>query len=169
VLQNICVFSASLRRYLKGLLESRLPAKFCRYCVGSEVITAVLIKTSVFWNITPQSQLKVNRRFGIICSYHLQGRRVIQAKLLAACFMPISLFDLIFSPEFEDDMFSGVLSQKKELFCRQSLPIRRLCMFLPIYHPGFVAKIKITVFSIVQFSSFPTTLHWFPNISLRTL
>jgi hypothetical protein len=31
--------------------------------VGFEVLTAVVIKSSVFWDITPYSLLKVNRRF----------------------------------------------------------------------------------------------------------
>jgi hypothetical protein len=32
--------------------------------VGSEVLTAVVMKSIIFWDITPCSQLKVNRRFG---------------------------------------------------------------------------------------------------------
>jgi hypothetical protein len=33
-------------------------------CVGFEVLTAVVTKISIFWVITPWSQLKVSRRFG---------------------------------------------------------------------------------------------------------
>jgi hypothetical protein len=40
-----------------------------------EVLTAVLMKSSVLWGITPCSPLKVNRRFGGTCRLHLQGRR----------------------------------------------------------------------------------------------
>jgi hypothetical protein len=32
----------------------------CPFCVGSEVLTAVVMKSSIFWNITPCSPLKVN-------------------------------------------------------------------------------------------------------------
>jgi hypothetical protein len=37
------------------------------------------VNSSVFWDITPCSQLIVNRRFGGTCSLHLQGRRIGQA------------------------------------------------------------------------------------------
>jgi hypothetical protein len=33
----------------------------------------LLMKSCVFWNITPCSPLKVNRRFGGTRRYHLQG------------------------------------------------------------------------------------------------
>jgi hypothetical protein len=32
--------------------------------VGVDVLTAVVMKISIFWDITPCSPLKVNRRFG---------------------------------------------------------------------------------------------------------
>jgi hypothetical protein len=41
-----------------------------------EVLTAVVMKNSVFWEIAPCSPLKVNRRFG-----RCQGRRVSQARI----------------------------------------------------------------------------------------
>jgi hypothetical protein len=44
--------------------------------VGFEVLTAVVMKNSVFWDITPCSPLKVKRRMGETCRLHLQGRRV---------------------------------------------------------------------------------------------
>jgi hypothetical protein len=37
------------------------------------------LKRSVFWDITPYSPLKINRRFGRTC-LHLQGRRISQAR-----------------------------------------------------------------------------------------
>jgi hypothetical protein len=48
--------------------------------VGFEVITAVVIKSSSFWDITPCSPLKVNRHFGGTCRLHLQGGRIRQAR-----------------------------------------------------------------------------------------
>jgi hypothetical protein len=46
------------------------------------------LKSSVFWDITPCSPLKVNWRFGGTCRLHLQGRRVSQVRnLLVACFL----------------------------------------------------------------------------------
>jgi hypothetical protein len=37
-------------------------------------------KTSVFWDITPCIPLKVNQRYGGTCGFHLQGRRISQAR-----------------------------------------------------------------------------------------
>jgi hypothetical protein len=38
-----------------------------------EVLTAVVMKSSVFWDITPRSPLKVNRRFGEAYRLHIQS------------------------------------------------------------------------------------------------
>jgi hypothetical protein len=46
-------------------------------CVGFEVLTAVVTKISVFWDITPWSQLKVSRPFG--------GLRLSPAFTLVSC------------------------------------------------------------------------------------
>jgi hypothetical protein len=43
--------------------------------VPFEVFTAVVMKSIVFWNMTPCSPLSVNRRFGGTYRLHLQGRR----------------------------------------------------------------------------------------------
>jgi hypothetical protein len=48
--------------------------------VRFEDSTAVVMKSSIFWDITPCSPLKVNRRFGWTCHLHLQGRRISQAR-----------------------------------------------------------------------------------------
>jgi hypothetical protein len=40
----------------------------------------VVMKSSTFWDITPCSPLKVNWRFWGTCCFHLQGRRVSQAR-----------------------------------------------------------------------------------------
>jgi hypothetical protein len=48
--------------------------RFASYCVGFEVLTAVVKKTPIFWDITPCSPLRVNRRFGEPCHLNLQGR-----------------------------------------------------------------------------------------------
>jgi hypothetical protein len=41
------------------------------YFVGFEVLTAVVMKSSIFWDITPCSPLKVNRLFGKVVCLHL--------------------------------------------------------------------------------------------------
>jgi hypothetical protein len=52
-----------------------LPRTFCyKYIfVAFEVLAAVAMKSSVFWDITPCSLLKVNRGFGGIYRFHFEG------------------------------------------------------------------------------------------------
>jgi hypothetical protein len=66
--------------------------------VGFKVLTAVVLKSSVFCDITSCSQLKVIRRFGVTCRLHLQGRRILEAKTS----MKVGLF---FYPEEGGDIF----------------------------------------------------------------
>jgi hypothetical protein len=44
------------------------------------VYTILLMKSSIFWDITSCSPLNVNWRFGGTCCLHLQGRRISQAR-----------------------------------------------------------------------------------------
>jgi hypothetical protein len=41
--------------------------------VGFEVLTAVVMKSTIFWDITSCCPLSVNRRFGGTYRLHLQG------------------------------------------------------------------------------------------------
>jgi hypothetical protein len=43
--------------------------------VGFEVLTVVVMKSTIFWDITPCSPLSVNRRFGGTYCLHLQDRK----------------------------------------------------------------------------------------------
>jgi hypothetical protein len=43
--------------------------------VETEVLTRVVIRSSIFWYITPSNPLQVNGCFGGICRLNLQGRR----------------------------------------------------------------------------------------------
>jgi hypothetical protein len=78
--------------------------KLCFSCVGLEFLTPVVIKSSVFWDMTPCSPLKTNRRFGGTCRLHLQGRRIQQN---SACYLLHTdfLLGLFFDSEDGDDMF----------------------------------------------------------------
>jgi hypothetical protein len=49
-------------------------------CLGSEVLTAVIMKSSVFRGVTPCSPSKFNRRFGGTCYVHLQGRKISRSR-----------------------------------------------------------------------------------------
>jgi hypothetical protein len=53
--------------------------KMCRV-VGFEVLPAVVVKNSIFWDITSSTSLKANRRFGGKCRLHYQGRRISQTR-----------------------------------------------------------------------------------------
>jgi hypothetical protein len=49
--------------------------------VGFKVITGVIMKSYIFWDITPCCPLKVNRCFGVTSHFHLQGRRISPTEL----------------------------------------------------------------------------------------
>jgi hypothetical protein len=51
-----------------------------RINIGSEVLTAVVMKSYVFWDITPCIMLKGNRQFKGTCRLHFQGWRISQAR-----------------------------------------------------------------------------------------
>jgi hypothetical protein len=48
--------------------------------VGCEVFTAVIMRSTVFWEIAQCSQLKINRRFGGTYPFHIQGRKISRAR-----------------------------------------------------------------------------------------
>jgi hypothetical protein len=47
---------------------------------GFEVLTPMVVKSYFFWDITPCSPLKVNRRFGGIYRLYLQERRISRGR-----------------------------------------------------------------------------------------
>jgi hypothetical protein len=47
--------------------------------VGFEVLTPVVMDSSIFWGITPGSPLKVNERFGGIHRLHLHSQGISEA------------------------------------------------------------------------------------------
>jgi hypothetical protein len=53
---------------------------FCILKLYLEVLTAVIMKITIFWDKTPCSLLKVNRRFGGTYRFHLRGLRIILAR-----------------------------------------------------------------------------------------
>jgi hypothetical protein len=95
------------------------------YCAGFEIPTAVVMKRTIFWDITPCNPLKVNRRFEGTYPLHLQGRIISRAKsqrgskwqachLFSRCF-----FDLEDVPPKRGLTFNGlhgVISEKIVLF-----------------------------------------------------
>jgi hypothetical protein len=76
------------------------------------VLTAVIMKSTIFWDITLCSPLKVNRRFGGIYRLHLQGRisrarnqRENRWQAEPTCFHAGFLLGLFFDPQDEVDVF----------------------------------------------------------------
>jgi ferredoxin-thioredoxin reductase catalytic subunit len=100
----------------------------------------VVMKSSIFWDITPCSLLKINRRFGGTC-LHLQGRRISHARNQRESRWQIScwfLASLILRPRrwvqhvppkrrLTFNVLHGVTSQKMHLFILSCFPcfIRR--------------------------------------------
>lgn len=65
-------------------------------CVGFEVLTVVIMKSTVFWNVTPRSMLKVSRCFWGTYRLLLQGQRISRArKQHSACHL-LSLWFLAY-------------------------------------------------------------------------
>jgi hypothetical protein len=69
------------QKYRKTMQSEKAGTK-TKNCIvlGFVVLTAVVIRRSTSWDITPCSPLKFNRSLGLICLLHLQGREIIQAK-----------------------------------------------------------------------------------------
>jgi hypothetical protein len=58
--------------------------------VGFEVLTAVVMKSTIFWDIMPCSLLKVNRRFGGTYRLHNHGRigpAIYQREIRLCCYL----------------------------------------------------------------------------------
>jgi hypothetical protein len=80
----ICSTAFVGRNYIisKKVKLTLMSPKNARYkkSVGFEVLTAVVMKSSIFWDIMPCSPLEISRRFGGIYRLHLQGRIINRAR-----------------------------------------------------------------------------------------
>jgi hypothetical protein len=70
-------FHRNWHSYLRNALSRELGLKLLY--VGFDVLTAVVMKSIIFWDISLCSTLKVNRRFGGTYRFHLQVRRISRA------------------------------------------------------------------------------------------
>jgi hypothetical protein len=110
ILVDITIFSILNRASMKITAYSELgtiwkePAVawieyYIRVCLEELGITTVIL-SSIFWDITLCTPLTVSWRFGGTCRFHLQGRRISQARnqikavskqrLLVSCFITTS-------------------------------------------------------------------------------
>jgi hypothetical protein len=87
----------TVRRSVNNELR-KIQNKLVLICLGSALPTAVVLRSSIFWNTTPYDPLKVNRRFIRIYRFHHQGRRITQARSqheadskFASCFIETSV------------------------------------------------------------------------------
>jgi hypothetical protein len=74
-------FTATYRRHLEGGgLTGNTAAATNLSIVEFEVLTAVVMKSTIFWDITQCSPLRVKRRFGGTYRLQLQGRKISRAR-----------------------------------------------------------------------------------------
>jgi hypothetical protein len=87
-----------------------------QYLVGFEVLTAVMMKSSIFWDITLYSSLKISWHFGGTYHLHLQACYLLHAGFLLGLF---------FSPQDEGNMFhwnsSWLSADNMTLYSRRKL------------------------------------------------
>jgi hypothetical protein len=83
--------------------------KFLIHYVAFEVLTAVVVKGKIFWDITLCSPLSVNGRFGGTYRFYLQGRKNKFSKKPeqkhVSNFYAGFLLNLIFDPEDGGNIF----------------------------------------------------------------
>jgi hypothetical protein len=82
------------------------------FVVGFEVLTAVVMKSTIFWDIMPCSPLKANRHFRRTYRLHFQGRSISRTRYqheimwqAEPCFHAGILLGLYFYPENGGNMF----------------------------------------------------------------
>jgi hypothetical protein len=100
---------------IQNLISIKVKSKFIDLlwnCVGFEVLTAVVMKSTTFWNITQCTLFKVNRSFGGTCRLHLHGRKISRARdqrerrwQAELCFHAGLLLDLFSDREDGGDIF----------------------------------------------------------------
>jgi hypothetical protein len=81
-LQSVQIFYVALRTSMQWVQQDLTQGVNLQRLriddVGFEVLTPVVMNSSVFWDITPCSPLKVNRRLRGTYRLHLQGLRITE-------------------------------------------------------------------------------------------
>jgi hypothetical protein len=102
--------------------------------VRFEILTAVTLKSTAFWDVTQCSLVGVYQRYGEMYWFHLQDQRVSQASSRK---MPVCLFGLIFDPEDGGNTF-----------------LRNVDKFLPNYMASHPTSFLIMVTKRITYSYF---------------
>jgi hypothetical protein len=91
---------------------------------GFEVFTAVVMKSIIFWDMTPCSLLSFNRRFGGTYRFHLQGRRnrFSKTSIQAACHLLAGFAKLISSTLKMKAISSSETSVETQQTTRRHIP-----------------------------------------------
>jgi hypothetical protein len=116
----------------------------------------VIAESSIFWNMMPCSQLKMNWCFGGTSCLHLQERRVSQGR--NQCEAGIKLAMLILDPEDGGDILLN-----SPLIFTALYPRRRnfsvFCISLYIF-PQITAVFQLFLVSHILWSLFPLLFHF---------
>jgi hypothetical protein len=96
--------------------------------VGFEVLTAMFMKSCIFWDITQFSTLKVIGRFGGTCRYHPHGRRISQARALFATFFTLVSFVAYSSTSQMEATCCSETSVDFKRAARRYIPEDRTCV-----------------------------------------
>jgi hypothetical protein len=112
--------------------------------VGFEVFTAVVMKSIIFWDVTPCSLLSCNRRIGGTYRLHLQGRRNNfsknqQASRWQACFLVLA--EIISSTLEMEAICSSETSVESQQTTRRHIPeydTLRILLLFAILQPRMV-------------------------------
>jgi hypothetical protein len=106
-LNFVCILTFRYVLHLSPILSYWIYIRL-RILVRFEVLIAMVMKCTIFWDITQCIPLKVNRRLGGTYRLHLQGRRISRARTSvragvkqSPCLPPVStlvLARLIFGP-----------------------------------------------------------------------
>jgi hypothetical protein len=96
-LRNICLLSTEC---------TALYTRKCNFFPLRFEVLVVVMKNSVFWDITTCSPIKGNRCFGGTCYLSLQGRRINRTRNQReiTCLHRDFFFGLFFDPEDGDDI-----------------------------------------------------------------
>lgn len=118
----------------------------------------VVMKSTVLWDITLCSPLKVNRPFGGICHFQLQGRRISHASILLSLLYRAYIYNSIqIKVNFMDSaclpMSLSVLRHIQHfcgfwLFCVVTFP--ELCSSFPCWVPLAFLRVLVTVVALLR-------------------